>query len=104
LVSQANGRSDAVEINRLFRAGLHGRALLLDLVFGLVGAGLAYYYDLFGQAPEVTENRAKFYTYSQPVEHAIVSVHCGPAVVRRPFVSTGGDVNHIVGPDSERIT
>jgi MATE family multidrug resistance protein len=54
LVSQANGRNDAGEINRLFRAGLMV-ALFFGLVFGLVGAGLAYYYDLFGQAPEVTE-------------------------------------------------
>ncbi|GAB3906651.1 MATE family efflux transporter [Larkinella knui] len=54
LVSQARGRRDAAEINQLFRAGLQV-ALLLGLVLGLVGAGFAYFFDLFGQVPEVTQ-------------------------------------------------
>lgn len=53
LVSQARGRNDAAEINQLFRAGLRV-ALLLGVVLGLVGAGAAYFFALFGQTPEVT--------------------------------------------------
>ncbi|RRB02349.1 MATE family efflux transporter [Larkinella rosea] len=53
LISQANGRGNAAEINQLFRAGLRA-AWLFGVVFGLVGAGYAYYYNLFGQTPEVT--------------------------------------------------
>lgn len=54
LVSQARGRNDAAEINRLFRAGLWV-ALWLGLALGLVGVVVAYFYDQFGQTPEVTE-------------------------------------------------
>ncbi|GAB3313439.1 MATE family efflux transporter [Larkinella ripae] len=54
LVSQANGRGDAAEINRLFRAGLQV-ALWLGLVLGVVGAAFAYHFEVFGQTPEVTE-------------------------------------------------
>lgn len=54
LISQANGRGDAAEINRLFRAGLRV-ALLLGLALGLAGAGCAYFYDLFGQTAEVAQ-------------------------------------------------
>ncbi|KAA9354615.1 MATE family efflux transporter [Larkinella humicola] len=54
LVSQARGRNDAAEINRLFRAGLWV-ALWLGLALGLVGVGVAYFYDQFGQTLEVTE-------------------------------------------------
>ncbi|MGA0558979.1 MATE family efflux transporter [Larkinella sp. VNQ87] len=54
LVSQANGRGDAAGINRLFRAGLRV-AVLLGLLLGLAGVVLAYFFDLFGQTPEVTE-------------------------------------------------
>ncbi|WP_128548524.1 MATE family efflux transporter [Larkinella soli] len=53
LVSQARGRGDAAEINRLFRAGLRV-ALLLGLVLGAVGIGLGLSFELFGQGPEVT--------------------------------------------------
>ncbi|GAB3929569.1 MATE family efflux transporter [Larkinella terrae] len=53
LISQAKGRGDAAEINRLFRAGLWV-ALLFGLVLGLIGAVGAYFYGLFGQTPEVT--------------------------------------------------
>ncbi|MGV3558821.1 MATE family efflux transporter [Larkinella arboricola] len=54
LVSQANGRGDTAEINRLFRAGLRV-ALLLGLVLGLIGTVFAYHFEVFGQTPQVTE-------------------------------------------------
>ncbi|GAB3259390.1 MATE family efflux transporter [Larkinella harenae] len=53
LVSQARGRGDGAEINRLFRAGLRV-ALLLGVVLGFIGIVSAFYFDLFGQTPEVT--------------------------------------------------
>ncbi|MFC5409761.1 MATE family efflux transporter [Larkinella bovis] len=54
LVSQARGRNDAAEVNRLFRAGLYV-ALLLGLVIALAGVVVAYFFGLFGQTAEVTE-------------------------------------------------
>ncbi|MFD1141638.1 MATE family efflux transporter [Larkinella insperata] len=54
LVSQANGRGDTAEINRLFRAGLQV-ALLLGVVLGIIGMVFAYHFEVFEQTPEVTE-------------------------------------------------
>ncbi len=52
LISQANGRGDAVEIGRLYRAGLVV-AVLFGAVLGLISAGLAFRLEWFSQPPAV---------------------------------------------------
>ncbi|WP_234734653.1 MATE family efflux transporter [Tellurirhabdus bombi] len=59
LVSQARGRNDGAEINRLFRGGIRV-ALLLGLVLGLASMALAYFFGVFQQTPQVTELARNF--------------------------------------------
>lgn len=53
LVSQARGRGNNADINRLYRGGIYV-AVLLSIFLGLVSAGVAYFFQIFGQTPEVT--------------------------------------------------
>ncbi|WP_254448761.1 MATE family efflux transporter [Spirosoma rhododendri] len=53
LVAQANSRADAAGINRLFRAGLWA-SVLMSVVLGGLSVILAFYFELFGQSPDVT--------------------------------------------------
>ncbi|GAA4461282.1 MATE family efflux transporter [Nibrella saemangeumensis] len=59
LVSQARGRGKDADINRLYRAGIYV-AVLLSVVLGLVSAIVAYFFDIFGQTPEVTRLARNF--------------------------------------------
>ncbi|GAB3564327.1 MATE family efflux transporter [Spirosoma luteolum] len=59
LVSQAASRDDAAGINRLFRAGLWS-AVLMSVVLGGLSVVLAFFFDLFGQTPEVTRLARQF--------------------------------------------
>ncbi|MEZ0611201.1 MATE family efflux transporter [Fibrella sp. WM1] len=52
LISQANGRSDAAEVNRHYRAGLQV-AVLLSIGLGLLVALAAWHIEWFGQTAEV---------------------------------------------------
>ena len=53
LVAQATSQGDAPLINRLFRAGLWA-SVLMSVVLGGLSVILAFYFDLFGQSPDVT--------------------------------------------------
>jgi multidrug resistance protein, MATE family len=53
LVSQAAGKKDTAEINRLYRSGIQV-AWFLSLVLGVICVGAAWQFQLFGQTPDIT--------------------------------------------------
>ncbi|GAA4399593.1 MATE family efflux transporter [Nibrella viscosa] len=59
LVSQARGRGNNADINRLYRAGIYV-AVLLSVILGLLSAVVAYFFDIFGQTQEVTRLARNF--------------------------------------------
>ncbi|TAH15264.1 MAG: MATE family efflux transporter, partial [Runella slithyformis] len=54
LISQAKGQQNDVEIGRTFRAGLWAAAIM-GVVLGLISVVLAFYFEWFGQTPEITD-------------------------------------------------
>ncbi|GAB3179133.1 MATE family efflux transporter [Telluribacter humicola] len=54
LVSQAYGKGEKAEINRLYRAGIQV-ALLLGAVLGVIGLLAAWQFQIFRQTPDITE-------------------------------------------------
>lgn len=59
MVSRASGQGNRGAINQLFRAALRV-ALLFSFVFGGVSAGVALFFEWFGQTPEVTQMGREF--------------------------------------------
>jgi multidrug resistance protein, MATE family len=53
LVSQAEGKKNTKEINRLFRSGIRV-AWALGLILGLICVAVAWQFQLFGQTPDIT--------------------------------------------------
>lgn len=59
LVSQAKGRNEDADINKLFRAGLRV-AVLLGVILGGLSVLMAFFFDVFGQSAEVTRLARNF--------------------------------------------
>ena len=59
LVSQAKGRNEDTDINKLFRAGLRV-AVLLGVILGGLSVLMAFFFDVFGQSAEVTRLARNF--------------------------------------------
>lgn len=59
LISQAKGQHNNAEIGQLFRAGIRV-AVQLSVVLGIVGVGVAFAMDSFGQTAEVTRMAKPF--------------------------------------------
>ena len=59
MVARANGRDDKAGINRLFRAALRV-ALLFSVIFGGASAVVGWFFEWFGQTPEVTQMGREF--------------------------------------------